>query len=405
MEDATVPAARGVPADQVAGSARTGSPQDQRGDPQHDDSGISYRGLFEYHPNPMVVLDADGHVIAANRRAETLLGVSPRDMGFFIAEQFSPRVDASPTEKLSQLLRDVLQRGSVGTQFKLPTTDHVLEAQISCLPDEIQEGTGFLWTAHDVTERVHLEETRQELANMVVHDLRVPLGNIQNTLDLVLTAWRERDVSLPIDQVLLIGQRSAQRMEQLINDILDAARLQANERTLTVTSIDVKALVGEAVEIIIGSAQRRDQTVHVTVSPDLPSMEGDLELLRRVLVNLLANAVKYTHEGDRIVLTAELAGVMGASDADNPEEQFQFTVEDNGPGIAPRVQERLFRLFYRGDSTLAKSAGIGLAFCKVAVEAHGGQIWVESTPGSGSAFIFTIPRSLPRHAPYYQEGN
>jgi signal transduction histidine kinase len=372
---------------------------------RHTDSEICYHCLFEYHSDPLVVLDVRGQVLASNRKAEELLGQKPGGVSALIAEHFSPKPDTDAGAELSPLFSELQEVGSVGWQFELPGTGRILEARIACLPEKVLKGMGFFWTAHDLVDRAQLDETRQELVNMLVHDLRVPLSNIQNSLDLVLTAWRERDVTLPIDQVLQIGQRSAQRMEQLISDILDSARLQAHERTLTVTRIEVKSLVEEAVDTIAGSAQRRRQTLRVQVDPNLPPMEGDLELLRRVLVNLLGNAVKYTHEDGEVTVTATLSDSDTRLETDEPATHFRFTVEDNGPGIAPRVQERLFRLFYRGDSTLIKSAGIGLAFCKLAVEAHGGRIWVESTLGGGSTFAFTIPQPLPKHALYYRESN
>ncbi len=378
--------------------------QDQSEGEHHSNLAINYRGLFHLGNDPMVVLDAEGGLAASNRMAQELLGPKPGAVRSLIAEQFSPKADSVADEALSEFLRDVQEMGSARWQFRLPETNRVFGARLSYLPVELIEGGGFLWTAHEVTEWTHLEESRQELVNMLVHDLRVPLSNIQSSLDLVLTAWRERDVTLPMEQLLQIGQRSAQRMEHLISDILDSARLQAHERTLTVTPIDVATLVEEAVEIVTGSAQRRRQKLQVAVEPDLPPMEGDLELLRRVLVNLLGNAVKYTDEGGEITITATLNTTADDLSADEYAAKFQFSIHDTGPGIAPRVQERLFQLFYRGDSTKIKSTGIGLAFCKLAVEAHGGRIWVESTPGSGSTFRFTIPRPLPRHTPYYQEG-
>jgi signal transduction histidine kinase len=385
--------------------AECGSDHHQRNEHRDSDPEVCYQCLFEHNSEPMVVLDAAGVVIASNRIAKELLGLRPGGTSSLIAEQFSSQADAAADEEMSQLFCDVQKMGSARWQFELPDADRIMEARISCLPEGSLTSGGFLWSAYDVTERARLEQTRQELVNMLVHDLRVPLGNIQNSLDLVITAWRERDVTLPIDQVLQIGQRSAQRMERLISDILDSARLQAQERTLNVTFIEVGALVDEAVETVTGSAQRRKQTLRVQVEPDLPLMEGDVDLLRRVLVNLVSNAVRYTQEEGEITVSAALELLADEPAGDKAVEQFRFTVKDNGPGIAPRVQEHLFRLFYRGDSTLVKSAGIGLAFCKLAVEAHGGRIWVESELGSGSTFTFTIPRPLPRHAYYYQEGS
>jgi signal transduction histidine kinase len=240
---------------------------------------------------------------------------------------------------------------------------------------------------------VKLERARQDLVHMVVHDLRVPLGNILNSLDLVLSAWREQDVTIPVAQILAIGLRSARRMEQLVNDILDSARLQAKRRPLAVVEISVPQMVSEAVEAVSTAATRHNQTLKVSIQPDLPLMLGDPDLLGRVLVNLLSNAVKFVQDGGSIALGAEV-------DAD----AFRFTVSDNGPGIAWEYQAAIFDLYSRGDVQRIKGAGIGLAFCKLAITAHGGRIWLDSTLGEGASFSFTIPRVLPQSAAYYQEG-
>lgn len=378
-----------------------GEAQNCSGPARHDVVKVDYRNLFMLISGPILVLGPDGQLLAVNLAACNLLGLDTRDSGplqtLWELPGFSCHTDSSANEMLSRLIDDTQDSRIARWEFVIPETDRVMEAQLSSIPDDVLKGGGFLWTAHDVTERVHLEQTRQQLVHMLVHDLRVPLGNIQNSLDLVLTAWHEHDVTLPMEQVLQIGIRSAQRMERLINDILDTARLQAHEHTLTVSAIDVASLVEEAVDIVAAHVERHEQILHIQIMPDLPPMEGDLALLRRVLINLLNNASKFTQDGGEITVRAELVS------ADNTPDKFQFTVIDNGRGIAPEVQSHLFELFYRGDTSQIKGAGIGLAFCKLAVEAHGGSIWVESMPGVGSTFTFTIPERLPEDAPYYQE--
>jgi signal transduction histidine kinase len=181
-------------------------------------------------------------------------------------------------------------------------------------------------------------------------------------------------------------------MEQLINDILDSARLEARKRPLAVAQIDVTQMVSEAVETVSSSAARRHQTLRTYVAPGLPPMEGDPDLLERVLANLLSNAVKFVQEGGEIRLKAWV-----------DDDAFRFSVSDNGPGIAAGDQGRIFELYARGDVPRVKGAGVGLAFCKLAVTAHGGRIWLDSAPGEGSTFNFSIPRVLPRSAIYHQE--
>ncbi|MGC9520951.1 MAG: ATP-binding protein [Anaerolineae bacterium] len=348
-----------------------------------------YERLFELNPDPIIIIGTTGRIREVNRAACASLGVCPENLSTLGLGRLGLDAASFPVRS-----REAREHGVAMWEFELAETGRILEARLAHLHDYPAEEGAYLWIGHDITDRVHLERTRQELVNMVVHDLRVPLGNILNSLDLVLTAWREQDITLPIEQVLEIGLRSAHRMEELINDILDSARPQASEQTLMVAEIDVGELVEEAVEALMPSARRRGQSLDVSIEPELPRLEGDLDLLRRVLTNLVGNAVKYTQEGGEIRVSVTV-----------DEDHFRFSVADNGPGIPLAQQAHIFELFFRGNVPHTKGAGIGLAFCKLAVEAHGGRIWLESAVGKGSTFTFTIPRTLPSDALWYQEGS
>jgi len=128
----------------------------------------------------------------------------------------------------------------------------------------------------------------------------------------------------------------------------------------------------------------RKQTLSLRLPPTPLMLQGDLDLLRRVLTNLLTNAIKFTPTGGKVEL-----------EVTENDENFYFSVRDNGPGIPCDEQERIFDLYTRGaDVRQIEGSGVGLAFCKLAVEAHGGRIWLDSAPGEGATFTFTIPRAL-----------
>lgn len=345
-----------------------------------------YQLLFEMDPDPIVILSPKGEILEANQTAQETLrldaeGLTPADL-----------VSLGIVDGAFPGLSEEAQAGTLKVwEFKPPGSERTFEARLSYLPGDSPSGA-YVWIGHDITDRVAVERNRQELAQMVVHDLRVPLCNVINSLDVVLAAWRERDATMPIEQILEIGLRSARRMERLVNDILDAARLDTSERTLTVEQINVAELVAEAVESVIDSVKRRDQTLEVELAPDLPLMTGDPDLLRRVLVNLLSNAIKYTQDEGEIALSVV-----------TDDDVVRFTVADNGPGIAKEHQESIFSPFVRGDAGRIRGAGIGLAFCRLAVKAHGGSISVQSEPGKGATFTFTVPCVLPKSALYYEE--
>jgi len=184
--------------------------------------------------------------------------------------------------------------------------------------------------------------------------------------------------------------RSAHRMERLISNILDARRLRTH-KTLTISTIRIPDMVADVIEVIQSSIRRRRHTLIRRIQDDLPLMQGDLDLLRRVLLNLLDNAAKYTPDGGTITLSVQ---------AD--EHNFHFAISDTGHGISQEDRVHLFEIFYRARTQQQQGgAGIGLAFCKLAVEAHGGKIDMRSEPGKGSTFAFSIPRQLPESAIYH----
>jgi signal transduction histidine kinase len=181
-------------------------------------------------------------------------------------------------------------------------------------------------------------------------------------------------------------------METLIGDILDTARLRSGEQTLSLSEFEVPALVKEAVEAVSTFAQRREQTLRMQVDPDIPRLEGDRDLILRVLTNLIDNAVKYTPKGGKVMVRAQ----------DSPDN-VRFVVVDNGPGIPSEDRDRIFDPYVRGGSRKIYGAGIGLTFCKLAVEAHGGSIGLKSVVGEGSVFSFSIPKDLPEDVMSTQE--
>jgi signal transduction histidine kinase len=147
------------------------------------------------------------------------------------------------------------------------------------------------------------------------------------------------------------------------------------------TQSSLGALIVEAAEEVLPIAEAKGHVLKFDLAPDLPPVEMDVDMIRRVVINLLENAIKYTRSEGRIAISAR-----------REEKQVIVGVSDTGPGIAPRDHARIFERFarlHRGES--AKGLGLGLAFCRLAVEAHDGRIWVESDIGKGATFSFTLP--------------
>ncbi|MET0396867.1 MAG: response regulator [Longimicrobiaceae bacterium] len=223
-----------------------------------------------------------------------------------------------------------------------------------------------------------LEQLRDDLTRMIVHDLKSPLSAIIGTLELAV----EGDLgALSPRQVRLLGdaRERGEDMLRMVDNLLEIARLEESEVRLQLRELEVESLLDEVAEEWRLPAERRGSSVAVDASPAV-SVRADEHLLRRVLGNLIGNAMRHGGDGVRIRLRAE------------PEEEsgVRFTVSDDGAGIADEFQDVIFRK-YGSVPAGQSSSGLGLTFCKLAVEAHGGRIWVRSARGAGSDFHFVLP--------------
>ncbi|MBN1219946.1 MAG: cyclic nucleotide-binding domain-containing protein [Anaerolineae bacterium] len=228
---------------------------------------------------------------------------------------------------------------------------------------------------------LELQQLRQETTDLIVHDLRHPISSlfgIIKLLEMVLPAE-----ALAANQSLLnLANSTCEHMQLLVDSLLDIARMESGEVDLYLEELDLKRLIQEAVNRPVTPTQE-NVSLRATLPPDLPPVVADEEKIHRVLANLIGNAVKYTPAGGKIVVAAR-----------RRKEQVRVSVTDTGPGIPPEDRERIFERFAQvsEDNARGRGFGLGLAFCRLAVEAHGGKIWVEPGEGSrGSRFIFTLP--------------
>jgi signal transduction histidine kinase len=240
---------------------------------------------------------------------------------------------------------------------------------------------GWLVALRDLTEERAIEQMREDMRHTMVHDLRNPLAGIATSLD-VLVDEPELLQSHQL-QLLQIARRNSQRMINLVNDILDVSRLESGQMPLALQNLPLLDLIEEALQIQAVLAHDKHITLVNQMPADLPLVRADESLIRRVLQNLVGNAVKFTPAGGRVTLTAEFTALASARPV------VLISVHDTGPGIPPDIQSQLFQKFVTGTQK-GRGSGLGLAFCKLAVEAHGQQIWVDSHAGHGSVFTFTL---------------
>ncbi len=238
---------------------------------------------------------------------------------------------------------------------------------------------GRLLVLHDVTEERMLDRLRNDLTNTMVHDLRNPLAAMMGSLNIMQML---HDTEGDTRDLLQIAVRSTNRMLGLVNAILDVSRLESGQIALKCNWRSLYSLAEEGFELQALLADAKHMRLINALPPALPPVWADDDLVRRVFQNLIGNAIKFTPEGGSITITAGLQ--------ENDQSQIQVAISDTGPGIPEELRGRLFRKFATGTSE-GVGSGLGLAFCRLAIEAHGGQIWIESEPGSGTTFKFTLP--------------
>jgi len=255
---------------------------------------------------------------------------------------------------------------------------------LSLVVELLLAGVIALFASRAILEKSRqLEELGRQkdaLTSTLVHDLRQPLTAVLGGLSSVAG-----DAGLPKStrELVEIAQSGAEWLLGMVNDLLDISRLEAGQPVFTPVPVEVASFVRSGVARVAELAQLRNQQLTVELAEGLPQVLGDGERLSRVVSNQVGNAVKFTPREGRIGVTASARGA-----------EVWVSVSDTGPGIPKESQGRIFDKFAAlaaGGASARTSTGLGLTYCKMTVEAHGGRIWVESEPGRGSTFIFSLP--------------
>lgn len=222
-----------------------------------------------------------------------------------------------------------------------------------------------------------VEKLRDDMRNMIVHDLRSPLTAVIVGVEML---GGQGVLSETQRQMVDIASAGGKTLLAMINDLLDVEKMESGSTDLQYEDLSAPALLATAVEQLAPLAAMEGTTLVTAVASDLPPFAGDRNKLSRTLVNLVANAIKFTRNGTVTIVASHDRG-----------ERISFAVSDTGRGIPAEAFDRIFEKFGQLGGQNRVGTGLGLAFCKLAVEAHGGSIDVKSTLGVGSTFSFTIP--------------
>ncbi|HEU4786650.1 MAG TPA: ATP-binding protein [Gemmatimonadaceae bacterium] len=320
------------------------------------------------------------------------LGVDDRSTGFEVCRRIKrdPRTKSIPVIFVTAL-NDTTDRVKAieagGDDFLTkPHNRLVLGARVRSLL-KLKAATDSL---EDTLRKLReVEKMRDDLMKMIVHDLKTPLTSVLATMEMLA----DGDFG-PLNEqqrkMLSDAESKAEDLLALIGDLLEVSRIEEATMTLDVQPIAPAALLNEVIHEWDIRFQQEGAAATVDVSDDAPVFEADKALLKRVIGNLVQNALTHSATAVRLQMSARRDG-----------DGILFTVADNGPGIPPEYHEVIFRKFERvknPNMPRTRSSGLGLAFCKLVVEAHGGRIWVQSAgEGKGSAFHFSLPnKPIPR---------
>jgi two-component system, NtrC family, sensor histidine kinase KinB len=285
-----------------------------------------------------------------------------------------------------------------------------IEEIVLPVQDREQRFMGNLLSLRDVTEEKHTAIHRQRIQDMVLHDLSKPLASIVTSMDvmrLILSMEVLAETSTKeLDQIIDISTNSANSLLVLVASLRDIPRLGKGEMPIVRAPTSVRVLAEESRAMLAASLNEAKITLTIDVPPALDRLDIDSELIRRVFVNLMHNAFKFTPEQGQIAFVVD--------DRSQKQGYVRVMISDTGPGIPATMREKIFDEYVQIDNIKphqgGKGTGVGLTFCKLAIEAHGGRIWVESDGLlPGACFAMLLPLAAPSDDPTQQvpqhEGN
>ena len=343
----------------------------------------------------VIVWDMEGRVTLTNPRLASVLG--PQAERWLQSKSLKEMEDLQDPELqeagvdiagLARLLRDVYERPDQvrSSTFSFRTEQRTRHVEGISAPVRNARGQviGILTVLRDITHQKEVDRFRTEMTSMIVHNLQGPLAAILSSLEML-----DEDPQLDgktRSELVQIALSSGRKLYERIESLLWIRRLEDQQIPLELYTLPLPQVVQPVVEEYMPLALRSGVRLESTYAPDLPPVLVDEDVIGRVVSNLLDNALKFTPAGGYIRVEIRRSP--------DREEELLCSVTDSGVGIPPHLQQVIFDRFRQGTAQgRRRGMGLGLYYCTVAVEAHGGRIWVESQPGEGSTFFFTLPQA------------
>ncbi len=344
------------------------------------------QAILEGIADGVMVADADDRVILFNAAAERIFGVRRSQahgrrldemLGLYGSQALTwmERIRAWRESPASYRADDYLAE-------RLTMEEKVVSIHLSPVISEAKEFLGTVAVFRDITSEVAADRAKTEFVSMVSHELRTPMTSIKGYVDLMLMGGPGALNEMQ-RHFLEVIRTNADRLTELVNDLLDISRIETGKIVLHREAIDVRAIIDEVVQAILPKVEEKGLTIEVIAPQNLPKAWGDPARVNQIITNLVGNAYKYTPTGGEIAIYAYVR-----------KGKIHVAVRDTGIGISKEDQERIFERFYRVDNPIVQAeagTGLGLTITTSLIQMHGGEIFVESEPGQGSIFTFTLP--------------
>ena len=334
-----------------------------------------FRELFDDSIDMILITDEQGQIRQANRQSERFRKSDERDLTF---KNIADLLRLEHEQSLQELHARLEKEGTISYETEVDIQEDRKWMQVYLRRIQLEGESLLQWILHDISERKEMDTLRDDLVSMIYHDLRSPLANVNYSLEMI-SEMLEAEGDEDIFSMIEVANRATNRIERLTDSLLDIRLLEAGQPLSNLEYVDAQELLASAFNAVRPVAHAKNQTFEMELNGFEAVVLVDKDMITRVLINLIDNAVKYTPSDGAISIGM------------NPDTRgILFWVKDTGQGIPEDKRTTIFDKYSRlGNKGLG--FGLGLAFCRMAVEAHSGRIWIEDTESTGSRFVFNLP--------------
>ncbi|MGN0018560.1 MAG: ATP-binding protein [Candidatus Gastranaerophilaceae bacterium] len=341
--------------------------------------------------NGVVVCDNYDNVILVNEHAQKLLDVTQDDILKTKIQQYCDTCGEmcfkDKIEQFKDTPLDVMEQRPLA--FNIEVNQRIIKSIMSPMFTVNKEYVGYIIVLIDITKETEMDNLRSHFISNVSHELRTPVTVLRSYIDTLYNYGNDFDFNTQKEFIGVMNQEII-RLNRMVNDILDFSRYESQSVKIEKTKQDIMPVIEDVVDEMRIIAGEHNLTFSVIKEPDLPEVPFNKDSIRRVLSNIVSNAIKYSPDNKRIKIRAERARIG---------DYIEVSVEDQGQGIAEEYQSKIFDRFFRieNDTHTIKGTGLGLHLVKISVEKHhGGQVFVHSKLGEGSTFGFRLPINPPK---------